>query len=102
MLDERHHTCKLTSSVSTIYTRVAAHTWSSFHGIYYLSSRTNFQPSSRFQEMTAWNSQATAICARLAFFGGDSEGVGSSMVTLESHGPKDGDVAVDLDHRDVV
>jgi len=102
MLDERHHTYRLISSVSTIYARVAAHTWSSFHDIYYLSSRTNFQPSPQFQEMTAWNSQATAICARLAFFGGDSEGVGSSMMTLGSHGTKDGDVAVDLDHRDVV
>lgn len=52
--------------------------------------------------MTAWNSQATAICARLVFFGGESEGVGSSMITLESHGTRDGDGAVDLDRRDVV
>ena len=48
------------------------------------------------------DSQATAICARLAFFGGDSEGVVSSMMTLESHGTRDGDVAADLDHHNVV
>jgi hypothetical protein len=52
--------------------------------------------------MTARDSQATAICARLALFGGDSEGVGSSMMPLESHGTKDVCVAIDPDHHDVV
>jgi hypothetical protein len=75
----------------TADTRVAARTWSSFHGICYLPSMTIRQPVSQEQEMTVWNSQATAICARLAFFGSDeSEGVDSSMVTLESHGTSDG------------
>jgi len=51
--------------------------------------------------MTAWNSQATAICARLAFFGAESEDVGSSMISFESHITNGGVVAVDLNLRDV-
>jgi hypothetical protein len=100
MLDERHHIYKLISSVSTIHTRVASHTWSSFRGICCLSGRIILQSLSQVQEMTVWDLQATAICARLALFGGDeSEGVESPMVSLESHGTSDGGVA---DHRDVV
>lgn len=63
----------------------------------------SFSLCPKYKRWQCGNSQATAICARLAFFGVDeSVGEGSSMISLESHGTSDEDAAGDLDHRDVV
>ena len=104
MSDECHHICELISIVDNSHKTHG--TYLVFLPRHLLPCKQNYPsvyiPGSN-DDGTARDLQATAICARLAFFWvGESEGVGSSMVTLESHGTSDEGAAGDLDHRDVV